>query len=87
MIVVITDGENDTAGRPTISLEDLLNHIRERQPAQDNPIKIIPVSFGEEADFTIMQQIAEASSGAAYYSERGFNLPELFRTAVFGNVN
>jgi Ca-activated chloride channel family protein len=86
MIVVLTDGENDTAGRPTITLEELLDHVQAQQPSTGNPIKIIPVAFGEEADFTIMQQVAQTSGGTAYYSERGFDLPELFRTAVFGNV-
>jgi Ca-activated chloride channel family protein len=84
MVVVITDGENDTVDRPTISLEDLLTHVNEAP--DDQPVRVVPVSFGAEADFEILQRIADATGGQAYYSERGFDLVELFRAAVFGNV-
>jgi Mg-chelatase subunit ChlD len=84
LVVVITDGENDTVDRPTISLEDLLTHVNEAP--DDQPVRVVPVSFGAEADFEILQRIADATGGQAYYSERGFDLVELFRAAVFGNV-
>lgn len=84
MVVVITDGENDTAGRPSISQQELLDHIQ--QAPEDQPVRVVPVAFGAEANFQVMQEIAEASGAEAYYSEQGFNLVEVFRTAIFSNV-
>jgi Ca-activated chloride channel homolog len=85
MVVVLTDGEDDTAGRPGISLEELLAHFDEAP--DDRPVHVVPVAFGEEPDFEIMHQIADATGGAAYYSVDGFDLVDLFRTAVFSTVS
>jgi Ca-activated chloride channel homolog len=84
MVVVLTDGEDDTAGRPGISLEQLLAHFN--QAPADQPVHVVTVAFGEEPDFEIMQRIADATRGSAYYSEDGFDLIDLFRTAVFSSV-
>jgi Ca-activated chloride channel homolog len=85
MVVVLTDGEDDTAGRPGLSLEELLAHF-DRAP-EDRPVHVVSVSFGEEPDFAIMQAISDATGGSAYYSEDGFDLVELFRSAVFNTVS
>ncbi len=85
MVVVLTDGEDDTAGRPGISLEELLTHFEEAP--DDRPVHVVSVAFGEEPDFEIMQQIADATGGSAYYSVDGFDLVDLFRTAVFSTIS
>jgi Ca-activated chloride channel homolog len=84
MVVVLTDGEDDTGGRPGISLEELLGHFD--QAPDDQPVRVVSVAFGEEPDFEIMQRIADATGGGAYYSEDGFNLVDVFRTAVFSGI-
>lgn len=84
VVVVLTDGEDDTGGRPGISLDELLAHVE--QAPDDQPVHVVSVAFGEEADFENMQRIGEATGGNAYYSEDGFNLVDLFRTAVFNSV-
>lgn len=84
LVVVLTDGANDTGGRPSISQEELLTHFEEA-PA-DQPVHVVTVAFGEEPDFEIMEQIGQVTGGGAYYSPDGFDLVELFRTAVFDNI-
>lgn len=84
MVVVLTDGEDDTAGRPGISLEDLLAHFE--QAPDDQQVRVVAVSFGEDPNTEIMRRIADATGGAAYHSEDGFNLVDVFRTAVFTGV-
>jgi Ca-activated chloride channel family protein len=84
LVVVLSDGEDDTGGRPGISLEELLDHFA--QAPDDQPVRVVPVAFGEQADFEVMEQIAAATGGSAYFSADGFNLVEVFRTAVFNSV-
>ncbi|MPZ28567.1 MAG: VWA domain-containing protein [Micromonosporaceae bacterium] len=85
MVVVITDGENDTGDRSTISLDDLLTHLGEAS-GEGEQVRVVTVSFGEEPDFEIMRQISEATGSAAYRSQDGFDLSEVLRTAVFSNT-
>jgi Ca-activated chloride channel family protein len=82
MVVVITDGEDDTGGRPGISLDELMAHLSETGDA-DQRVQVVSVAFGDEPDFEVLQQISESTGGQAYYSTDGFDLVELLRTAVF----
>lgn len=84
MVVVITDGEDDTGGRPGISVADLLTHLQDT-PAEDQQVRVVTVSFGEEPDFEIMRQISEATGAEAYFSQDGFDLADVLRTAVFSD--
>jgi Ca-activated chloride channel family protein len=85
LVVVITDGRDDTGDRPGISLEDLLAHL-ESAPAEDQQIRVVTVSFGEEPDYEIMQRISETTDGQAYHSRDGFDLADVLRSAVFGGT-
>ena len=85
MVVVITDGEDDTGGRPGISLEELLTHLQEA-PAEGQQVRVVTVSFGEEPDFAIMEQISDATGAEAYRSADGFDLSDVLRTAVFSDT-
>jgi Ca-activated chloride channel family protein len=82
MVVVITDGEDDTGGRPGISLDELMAHLSDTGDA-DQQVQVVSVAFGDEPDFEVLQQISESTGGQAYYSTDGFDLVELLRTAVF----
>jgi Ca-activated chloride channel homolog len=84
LVVVITDGQNDTGDRPSVSLEDLLGHL-ESAP-EDQQVRVVTVSFGEDPDFQTMRQISEATGGAAYHSRDGFDLVDVVRTAVFSGI-
>jgi hypothetical protein len=61
---MVTDGtnEDDEGGLP---LERLLAVLRtEADP--DRPVKVIGVALGPDADLAALEQIAEATDGAAY---------------------
>ncbi|WP_254920874.1 VWA domain-containing protein [Blastococcus mobilis] len=63
-VLVLTDGtnEDDDAG---IALDQLLQTLRsEANP--ERPIKVIGVALGPDADLEALEQIAEATGGAAY---------------------
>jgi Ca-activated chloride channel family protein len=85
MVVVITDGQDDTGGRPGISLDELLTHLQET-PGEGQQVRVVTVSFGEEPDFEIMEQISSQTGAEAYQSADGFNLSDVLRTAVFSET-
>ncbi|MGY1812776.1 VWA domain-containing protein [Blastococcus sp. SYSU D00820] len=62
-VVVVTDGTNDDdAG---LELEALLQTLRaEADP--DRPVKVIGIALGPDADLAALEQIGEATGGAAY---------------------
>lgn len=63
-VLLLTDGtnEDDEAG---ISLDGLLAQLaQEADP--DRPVKVIGVALGPDADLAALQQIADATGGAAY---------------------
>ncbi|WP_245177225.1 VWA domain-containing protein [Geodermatophilus sp. DF01_2] len=61
-VLVVTDGTNEDDG---IALDELLDTLRaEADP--DRPVKVIGVALGPDADLGALDQIAEATGGAAY---------------------
>ena len=62
-VVLITDGENDDSAG--IGLPELLDRLRtEADPAR--PVKVVGIALGPDADLESLQQIGDASGGAAY---------------------
>ncbi|WP_138734419.1 substrate-binding domain-containing protein [Modestobacter excelsi] len=62
-VVLITDGENDDD--TGIGLDELLSTLRaEADP--DRPVKVVGIALGPDADQGALQQIADATGGAAY---------------------
>ena len=62
-VVIVTDGTNeDSTG---IALDELLQTLRaEADPRR--PVKVIGVALGPDADIAALEQIAQATGGAAY---------------------
>ncbi len=59
---MVTDGTNEDDG---ISLDSLLETLRgEADP--ERPVKVIGVALGPDAGLGALEQIAEATGGAAY---------------------
>jgi Ca-activated chloride channel family protein len=85
LVVVITDGKDDTGDRPGISVDELLAHL-DSAAAEGQQVKVVTVAFGEEPDFEIMQRVSEATGGQAYRSRDGFDLVDVLRSAVFSGT-
>ncbi|MCF6735117.1 VWA domain-containing protein [Blastococcus sp. KM273129] len=63
-VLVVTDGTNEDDAEGT-SLDALLSTLAaEADP--DRPVKVIGVALGPDADLSALEQIAEATGGAAY---------------------
>jgi Ca-activated chloride channel family protein len=62
-VVLITDGENDDD--TGIQLDALLETLRSEADAS-KPVKVVGIALGPDADLDALQQIADATGGAAY---------------------
>ncbi|MGY1834677.1 VWA domain-containing protein [Blastococcus sp. SYSU DS0510] len=63
-VLVVTDGTNEDDAEGT-SLENLLSTL-ESEADPDRPVKVIGVALGPDADLSALEEIAEATGGAAY---------------------
>jgi hypothetical protein len=63
-ILVLTDGTNEDDDEG-LSLDRLLETLRS-QANPERPVKVIGVALGPDADLGALEQIAEATGGAAY---------------------
>lgn len=83
VIVVITDGPDDTGGRPGLSLDELLDQLRQA-PAPGQEVRVVTVAVGEQADLESLSQISAATGGHSHHTGDDGNLNETLRAAVFG---
>ncbi|MGY1615328.1 VWA domain-containing protein [Geodermatophilus sp. SYSU D00691] len=75
-VLIVTDGTNEDD--QSIALEELLDTLTaEADP--DRPVKVIGVALGPDADLDVLQQIADATGGAAYSAED----PEDLQSVLF----
>jgi Mg-chelatase subunit ChlD len=78
-VVLITDGENEDDDG--ITLDVLLNSLRaEADPSR--PVKVVAIALGPDADLGALQQIADATGGAAYQALD----PEDLQTVLFDAI-
>jgi len=81
-VVLITDGadDDDAAG---LSLDALLETLRsEADPAR--PVKVVGIGLGPDADLSALQQIADATGGAAYPALDPADLQAVLITSING---
>ncbi|WP_046471423.1 substrate-binding domain-containing protein [Allosalinactinospora lopnorensis] len=77
-ILMLTDGEDDTDDG--ISLNQLLSTL-EQESTEEQPVPIISIAFGPEVDREPLEQIAEATDGAAYTTDDPTEIGEIFLKA------
>jgi hypothetical protein len=62
-VLMVTDGTNED--EQGIELDELLDTLRE-EADPERPVKVIGVALGPDADLAALEQVAEATGGAAY---------------------
>ena len=62
-VLMVTDGTNED--EQGIELDELLDTLREEADTE-RPVKVIGVALGPDADLAALEQVAEATGGAAY---------------------
>jgi len=84
-IVVVTDGGDDTGGRPGLSLDQLLEHLRQA-PAPGQQVRVVAVALGDDADVESLETIASATGGRVHRVPLDGDVVGAVRTAVFGGA-
>jgi Ca-activated chloride channel family protein len=60
-VIVLSDGQNTCRGEGCSTLEDVVSKI-ERTRSSLNPVIVIPIAYGSDADVTTLTRIAQASA-------------------------
>ncbi len=84
LVVLMTDGKNDDPGGG-LTLDQLRPKL-EANATSDRRVPIVTVGYGNDADFTSLQEISRVSGGALYTSKTAFDINEVLLTAIFGRV-
>ena len=87
-IVLLTDGRNedgDTADDEH-QLRDLLDMLEDHTTGEQNqrPVRIFPIAYGQQADMSTLEEIAEATDALAYDASDPATITKVF-TAVISN--
>ena len=77
-INILTDGEDATS---TISLDTLLTQLKQRQdPAQ--PVHIVTIAYGADANEGVLKQIAAATGGTFFSAKDPRSINTVFISAL-----
>jgi Ca-activated chloride channel homolog len=79
LVVLLTDGINDDPGGG-IGLPELLTRLKAERGGQ--PVRIITIAYGPDADETALRQIAQATGGAAYVSRDPKDIERIFVSVI-----
>lgn len=81
-LVVLTDGRNEDVNT---DLDGLLARLQQGSEGQQSqPVRVFTIAYGEDADFAILERIAEATNARAYDASDPTSIDKVF-TAVIAN--
>lgn len=81
-LVVLTDGRNEDVNN---DLDGLLTRLQEgSEGRQSQPVRVFTIAYGEDADFSTLERIAEATNARAYDASDPTSINRVF-TAVIAN--
>ena len=78
-VVLMTDGENEDPG--SIALEDLVRQLRDLKDPM-RPVRIVGIAISKDADLGALEEMAEATGGAAYLAAQPEDVLGVFAKAV-----
>jgi Ca-activated chloride channel homolog len=82
-VVVLSDGQDD--GLSSYPLEELLRVLESgREGATVPEVRVFPIGYGDDADMSVLQRMAEATDAAAYDATDARSIDKVF-TAVVSN--
>ena len=86
-MVLLTDGVNDD-GAPSDDRAQLDRLIAELEASTSGenatPVRLFTIGYGEDADFSVLRRMAEATNGATYNASDPKSIQKVF-TAVVSN--
>lgn len=60
-VIILSDGQDTCEGDGCSTLQDVVSKI-ERTRASENPVIVIPIAYGQDADINVLNTIARASA-------------------------
>lgn len=84
-VVLLSDGRNDDGERSDddAQLRTLLDRLTAgTEGQQSRPVRVFPISYGEDADLGVLRRIAEASEAAVYDSSDPRSITKVFVAVV-----
>jgi len=80
-VIVLSDGMNHDPD--SVALDELLSTLKDEQDTE-NPVRIITVGVSENADATVLRQIAEATGGSSHVARTPQDIQKVFVDALTG---
>jgi Ca-activated chloride channel family protein len=80
-VVVLSDGRNEDAAAHNVTLDRLLEALREESDP-DRPVRVITIAYGPDSDTRALRAISAATGGTLYTSRDPRDLPVIFREAI-----
>jgi hypothetical protein len=82
IIVLLTDGEETLGGEVYKDVESS-TPLNEANSAYSEGIKIYTIGFGDNADETVLQQIADATGGSYHFAATGQDLAGIYENIAY----
>jgi Ca-activated chloride channel family protein len=82
-IVIVTGGGTDRSA--TLDLNGLTAQLK-KTANRDQPLPIITIGYGNQAQLSSLQAISSATGGRAYVSDTPSDLGNVMQTALFGST-
>ncbi|MCB1004460.1 MAG: VWA domain-containing protein, partial [Acidimicrobiales bacterium] len=86
-VVLLTDGRNEDGDKSDdrAQLNALLTQLETQSQGESaTPVRLFTIAYGEDADLTVLKQLADATNGAAYNASDPKSIAKVF-TAVISN--
>lgn len=81
VVILITDGENNTPGSPSTSTEDTIAQIQAEQDP-DAPVYFVLIGVSEDANMDALRHIAQNVGGEAYSANSPSDIQRIFQEGL-----
>lgn len=81
-VVLLTDGRQDNPGG-TLRLQGLISRLRTAS-RDDEPVGLIAIGYGEQADLATLERLTEVVGGRAYAADRAGDIRQILLQALTG---
>ncbi|HEX6500451.1 MAG TPA: substrate-binding and VWA domain-containing protein [Micromonosporaceae bacterium] len=85
LVVLLTDGKNEKPGGG-LTLDQLKNQLKQNGADGNRAVPVVTVGYGDQADFSVLQQISALTNTESFSSKDAFDINEVLLSAVFGQV-
>ncbi len=82
LVLLLTDGSAADNGGP-LNLAELVSDLKSTCGADDNPVSVVTIGLGGDANSDVLRQISAATKAPSYSSPTSFDISQVVLTALF----